>query len=170
MSVANCRCAVPRQSAPVSPPPMITTCLFSAVMVSCGENSCPLSRRFCCVRYFIANSMPFRFLPWMGRSLGIVDPPASIIAWFFSSSSFGDMSIPTLVLVRNLMPSSRICCIRLSTTVFSSLNSGIPSASSPPRYSSRSNTVTLCPDRFSCCAAASPAGPEPTTAMFLFVR
>lgn len=80
MSVANCRCAVPRQSAPVSPPPMITTCLFSAVMVSFGENSCPLSRRFCCVRYFIANSMPFRFLPWMGRSLGIVDPPASIMA------------------------------------------------------------------------------------------
>ena len=29
---APCRCAVPRQSAPVSPPPMITTCLPSAVI------------------------------------------------------------------------------------------------------------------------------------------
>src|SRR5574337_738555 len=30
-----------------------------------------------------------------------------------------------------------------------------------------SNTVTSCPTRASCCAAASPAGPEPTTATFL---
>ncbi len=33
--------------------------------------------------------------------------------------------------------------------------------------SSRSNTVTVCPARVSCCAAARPAGPEPTTATFL---
>ncbi len=30
-----------------------------------------------------------------------------------------------------------------------------------------SNTVTLWPTRASCCAAANPAGPEPTTATFL---
>ncbi len=30
-----------------------------------------------------------------------------------------------------------------------------------------SNTVTSCPARASCCAQASPAGPEPTTATFL---
>src|SRR3989338_7534633 len=30
-----------------------------------------------------------------------------------------------------------------------------------------SNTTTLCPARASCWAAASPAGPEPTTATFL---
>src|SRR5665811_2100592 len=30
-----------------------------------------------------------------------------------------------------------------------------------------SNTVTLWPTRASCCAAAKPAGPEPTTATFL---
>jgi len=30
--------------------------------------------------------------------------------------------------------------------------------------SSRSKTTTSCPARASCCAAASPAGPEPTTA------
>ena len=36
--------------------------------------------------------------------------------------------------------------------------------------SSRSNTVTLCPARFSCAAHARPAGPEPTTATFLPVR
>ncbi len=33
--------------------------------------------------------------------------------------------------------------------------------------SSRSNTVTECPARVSCCAAARPAGPDPTTATFL---
>ena len=32
--------------------------------------------------------------------------------------------------------------------------------------SARSNTVTLWPARVSCCAAASPAGPDPTTATF----
>ena len=33
--------------------------------------------------------------------------------------------------------------------------------------SARSNTTTSCPTRVSCWAAASPAGPEPTTATFL---
>ena len=33
-----------------------------------------------------------------------------------------------------------------------------------------SNKVTECPARFSCCAAASPEGPEPTTATRLPVR
>ena len=36
--------------------------------------------------------------------------------------------------------------------------------------SSRSKTTTSCPARASCCAAASPAGPEPTTATRLPVR
>lgn len=33
--------------------------------------------------------------------------------------------------------------------------------------SARSNTVTWCPALVSCCAAARPAGPDPTTATFL---
>ena len=33
-----------------------------------------------------------------------------------------------------------------------------------------SNTVTECPARFNCCAAANPAGPDPTTATRLPVR
>ena len=36
--------------------------------------------------------------------------------------------------------------------------------------SARSNTTTSCPTRVSCWAAASPDGPEPTTATFLPVR
>ena len=32
-----------------------------------------------------------------------------------------------------------------------------------------SKTVTACPTRASCCAAAIPAGPEPTIAIFLLV-
>ena len=36
--------------------------------------------------------------------------------------------------------------------------------------SSRSNTATVWPARVSCCAAARPAGPEPTTATVLPVR
>ena len=34
IDLGRCRIAVPRQSAPVSPPPMITTCLFLAVIWS----------------------------------------------------------------------------------------------------------------------------------------
>ncbi len=36
--------------------------------------------------------------------------------------------------------------------------------------SARSNTTTACPARVSCCAAARPAGPEPTTATLRPVR
>src|SRR6266849_1772247 len=36
--------------------------------------------------------------------------------------------------------------------------------------SSRSKTVTWCPALVSCCAAASPAGPDPTTATVNRVR
>ena len=36
--------------------------------------------------------------------------------------------------------------------------------------SSRSKTVTWCPALVSCCAAASPAGPDPTTATVNPVR
>src|SRR2546428_3728360 len=41
---------------------------------------------------------------------------------------------------------------------------------SPPPASSRSNTVTEWPARFSCCAQARPDGPEPTTATVFPVR
>ncbi len=40
----------------------------------------------------------------------------------------------------------------------------MPNRSRPPGASARSYTVTVCPARVSCCAAASPAGPAPTTA------
>src|SRR5712671_4625459 len=40
----------------------------------------------------------------------------------------------------------------------------------PPIRSAFSNTVTAWPARFSCCAAASPDGPEPTIAILLPVR
>ena len=56
---------------------------------------------------------------------------------------------------------------RRFSTRFSILNSGMPYRSRPPMRSDRSKTVTRWPARFSCSAAASPAGPDPTTATFL---
>ena len=42
------RCAVPRQSAPVSPPPMMTTCLsFGGDELLVGSIASPSQRRFC---------------------------------------------------------------------------------------------------------------------------
>ena len=61
-------------------------------------------------------------------------------------------------------PRTASWCSRRSTTLFSILKSGTPKRTSPPPASSRSNTVTECPARASCCAHAIPAGPEPTTA------
>src|SRR3954467_6897394 len=46
----------------------------------------------------------------------------------------------------------------------------MPYRSRPPTRSARSNTVTSWPARVSCCAAASPAGPDPTTATRWAVR
>ena len=52
---------------------------------------------------------------------------------------------------------------------FSSLKSGIPYLNSPPIFLSLSKTSTVWPTLFNCWAAANPAGPDPTTAIFLFV-
>ena len=80
------------------------------------------------------------------------------------------MSLPTFTPQRNSIPSSSICRTRRQTRAFSSLKSGMPYMSKPPGRSERSKTVTRCPARFSCCAAASPAGPLPTTATRFPVR
>src|SRR3954454_19944077 len=74
------------------------------------------------------------------------------------------MSTPTSTPQRSSTPSATSCSTRRSTTVFSILKSGTPKRTSPPAASSRSNSVTAWPSRRSCCAAAVPAGPLPTTA------
>src|SRR3954449_2675290 len=74
------------------------------------------------------------------------------------------MSRPTSTPRRRSIPSPTSCSTRRSTTVFSILKSGTPKRTRPPAASSRSNSVTAWPSRRSCCAAAMPAGPLPTTA------
>ena len=76
------------------------------------------------------------------------------------------MSLPISVDVIKVIPSSINILTRLSIIDFSNLKSGIPYLNKPPIFSSRSYTTTLCPAKFNCCAAAKPAGPEPTTAIF----
>ena len=120
------RCAVPRQSAPVSPPPMITTCLPFAVMKSASAIVSPSFRRFCSVRYSIAKWMPISSRPGTGKSRGRVEPPASTTASNCTFSSSTGMSTPTFTRVLNSMPSSVSSCRRRSRNRFSSLNSGMP--------------------------------------------
>ena len=77
------RIAVPRQSAPVSPPPMITTCLPSARIWSPspdGTGSSPSEARLDCGRNSIAWWMPVSSRPSIGSSRPTVDPTASTIA------------------------------------------------------------------------------------------
>src|SRR6516165_9558688 len=158
---APCRCTVPRQSAPVSPPPMITTCAPRALMA--GPVPFPTAR-LAAGRNSIAWWMPSRSAPGTGRPRGTVAPPASTTASCWARNCAAVTSRPTLIPQLNLVPSARIWSSRRSRCRFSSLNSGMPNRSSPPGASVRSYTVTACPARVSCCAAASPAGPEPTTA------
>ena len=80
------------------------------------------------------------------------------------------MCRPISVSVTKRTPSSAISFTRRSTSPLSSFMLGMPYMSSPPIRSARSKTVTVCPALLSCWAAASPAGPEPTTATRLPVR
>ncbi len=72
------RCAVPRQSAPVSPPPMMTTRLPLALMGDAA--SAPSCTRLEGFRYSRARWTPSSSRPGTGRSRGSVAPPASTTA------------------------------------------------------------------------------------------
>ncbi len=115
----------------------------------------------------MAKCTPLSGRPSTGRSRGRVAPPHSTAASKSLSSDLVGKVLPTSVLVTNSMPSSASSFTRRSTMSFSSFIGGMPYISRPPMRSSRSNTVTLCPARFSCAAHARPAGPDPTTATFL---
>ena len=80
------------------------------------------------------------------------------------------MSTPILTPARKRVPSASICSRRRSMCCFSILKSGIPYRSNPPILSSRSKTATVWPALVNCCAAANPAGPDPTTATVFPVR
>ena len=76
--VAPWRFEVPTQSEPVSPPPMMTTCLPAAT--NSGTLESPATRRFCSGRKSIANITPPSSRPGTGRSRGCSAPPASTTA------------------------------------------------------------------------------------------
>ena len=77
------------------------------------------------------------------------------------------MASSTLTPTRNRTPSRAMRSMRRKITDLSSFMLGMPYMRRPPRRSSRSKTVTVCPRRLSRSAAARPAGPEPTTATVL---
>src|SRR5262249_191497 len=74
---APCRCTVPRQSAPVSPPPMITTCRPRALMA--GSVPCATAR-LAAGRNSMAWWTPSRSAPGTGRPRRIAAPPAPTTA------------------------------------------------------------------------------------------
>src|SRR5438093_317738 len=149
---------------------MMTTRLPSAVMKSASRIASPSHRLFWRVRYSIAKWMPTSSRPGTGRSRGWQAPPARTSASKTSRSSATGTLTPTLALVAKLTPSFSMSVRRRSRKRFSILNSGMPYRRSPPIRSARSKTVTAWPARLHCCAHASPAGPEPTTATRLPVR
>ena len=149
------RCAVPRQSAPVSPPPMMTTCLPLASMG--GGTSAPSWTRLEGLRYSRARCTPSSSRPGTGRSRGSVAPPASTTASKAACTSAAGRTVtsgaqavpmprsspgshaarrnrraaavgdpPTDVEHTKVTPSASIWASRRSSTAFSILNSGMP--------------------------------------------
>ncbi len=118
------RSAVPRQSAPVSPPPMTMTCLPLALI---GESTkSPSCTLLASGRYSIAWWMPLSSRPGTGRSRAVVAPAATTTASKRSRSCWPLMSSPALTPVRKRVPSARICSMRRLMWRFSILNSGMP--------------------------------------------
>src|SRR3954471_15701925 len=112
----------------------------------------------------MAKCTPSSSRPGTGRSRGTREPVASTTASCSARSSSKVTSRPTSTPSRRSTPSATSCSTRRSTIHFSILKSGTPKRTRPPAASSRSSSVTACPSRRSCCAAAMPAGPLPTTA------
>ena len=121
-------------------------------------------------RNSIARWIPWSSRPSTGRSRACVAPPASTMASKSLRSRCAGMCLPISVCVTKRTPSSAMSRTRRSTTALSSFMFGMPYMSRPPARSARSNTVTVWPARLSCCAAARPAGPDPTIATRLPVR
>src|SRR6266508_2212301 len=140
---------------------MMTTCLPAASIG--GASIRPATNRFEPTRCSIARRTPDSARPGVAaRSRPASAPHASSSAWCRDRSSRAVTSTPAAQPVTNSTPSAASCSRRLSMCSFSSLKSGMPYRIRPPSLSSRSYTVTACPARASCCAAARPAGPEPT--------
>ena len=170
MLLAPWRTAVPTQSEPVSPPPITTTCLPRASIRFSGGRSMPCSTRFCMPSNSKAKCTPGSSRPGTGRSRGTSAPMARHTASYSPMSPSIGRSFPTAAPVLNTMPSCSIRRMRRSTIFLLNLKFGIPKRSSPPGSSSFSYTVTVYPLRFNRLAAASPAGPLPTTATFRPLR
>ena len=133
---APCRCAVPRQSAPVSPPPMMTTCLPRALIGGSGtgpgdvgpppDTSDAATARLDWGRYSMAWCTPASDAPGTGSPRATVAPPHSTTASYSARSAAAVTSRPASTPQRNTVPSACICHSRRSRCRFSILNSGMP--------------------------------------------
>jgi hypothetical protein len=124
-TAAPWRCAVPRQSAPVSPPPMMTTCLPFGVIGARrrGRPPAPGSRRQVLHRLVDAVELApgDRQVAPRGGAARRARPRRTA-----SRRSSTVTSTPTFAPARNSVPSASICARRRSRWRFSILNSGMP--------------------------------------------
>ena len=81
-----------------------------------------------------------------------------------SKRSASLISSPMQTPVLTSIPRSRIAWISSSNTSFGRRYAGTPTLNMPPKTGNASKMVTWWPRRAKSWAAASPAGPEPTTA------
>ena len=118
----------------------------------------------------MAKWTPSSSRPGASKSRSTREPIATTTASVAAASSSASTLTPTWAPYSNFTPSASSSSTRRSIIHFSSFASGTPNRISPPGASSRSWTVTVCPTWLSSAAAASPAGPEPMTAIERPVR
>ena len=164
-----CLIQVPTQSLPVSPPPITITFLSLADMYLPSVRLESNKLLVVDVRKSTAKYIPLASLPGAFISLGLEAPQASTTASYSSISFLALIFSPAFAFVINSMPSFFITSSFLSIICFSNFILGIPYLNKPPILSALSYTVTLCPLELSWSATASPAGPEPITAILLSV-
>ena len=101
-----CLIAVPTQSVPVSPPPIIIT-FFPAAKISFPLLKLePVILFVLLVKYSTAKWMLAKFLPGTFKSLGFDAPTVTITASFSFASLSKLISFPTLTQVLKIIPSS----------------------------------------------------------------
>ena len=136
------------------PPPSTTT---SPATFAPGSRRAPLQNE-------TASTTPPRSRPGSAGTTPRRAPVATRIAAYSRSSAAIDTSFPTRTPVRIETPDAAIAATSAASGPLGIANSGTASASMPPAISPASSTVTDAPSSASRCAAASPAGPAPTTA------
>ena len=149
--------------------------LFTVLLTSIATFPPPITATFLPLKFgyslFSSSSFPPNTCGKFSPSIPILVEtfaPMLINTTSYSFSSFWiDISFPSSVLYFTSIPNSNILSIAFFSILGSNLNSGIPCSGIPPKAPCFSYIVTSYPFLAKNALQVRPAGPPPTTAIFL---